>query len=125
MATQKELLYQVLEVAQSYKVHGDKERMEISAHLVDMKDNQKDMSYKLRIINEKIIDPDIGLIVATNKNTEWRKLMTKEFRHLSSERTEQTRILDELKRWKGIMDKAMWILFATTIGILLKIVFLG
>ncbi len=120
MATQKELLYKVLEVAESYKRHGEDERKEITRHIVDMKDNQADMTDKLTSVEDKIIDPADGLIVATNKNTEWRKEMSKEFRRLMSERTEQARLLQELGRWKSIIDKAMWIVFTTVIGILIK-----
>lgn len=123
MATQKELLYRVLDAAESYKAHGVAEREKIEAHLVQMKKAQAKTHQKLEAVTERITDPTDGLIVSTNKNTEWRKLMSERFEEMAREQRESARILDEIYRWKGTIDKAMWVVFGSIVGLLVKIIF--
>jgi len=122
MATQKELLYKVLDNAQHDKRDREEERKVVESHLLEMKRVQKDMTNQIGMIQDVISDPVTGLIVSTNKNTEWRARMSEEFKQLANERTEQTRLLDELGRWKSVMDKAMWITFTAIVGIVLKMI---
>ena len=61
-------------------------------------------------IKEILLDPEDGIIVRVNKNTYWRKELD----------------ADEFKaivRWKQNMTHAMWLVYSTVIGILVKIIF--
>ena len=61
-------------------------------------------------IKEILLDPEDGIIVRVNKNTYWRKeLDADEFK--------------ALVRWKQNMTHAMWLVYSTVIGILVKIIF--
>jgi len=80
---------------------------------------QEDMHEDLRLIKKQLLDPEDGLVVRVNKNTEFRK------RKEDSEKTFQT-IIDEHKElmsWKSTVTKILWILFTAVAGILVSIVF--
>lgn len=80
---------------------------------------QEDMHEDLRQIKKQLLDPEDGIVVRVNKNTEFRK------RKEESEKTFQT-IIDEHKElmsWKSTVTKILWILFTAVAGILVSIVF--
>jgi hypothetical protein len=80
---------------------------------------QEDMHEDLRLIKKQLLDPEDGIVVRVNKNTEFRK------RKEDSEKTFQT-IIDEHKElmsWKSTVTKILWILFTAVAGILVSIVF--
>ena len=80
---------------------------------------QEDMHEDLRLIKKQLLDPEDGIVVRVNKNTEFRK------RKEDSERTFQA-IIDEHKElmsWKSTVTKILWILFTAVAGILVSIVF--
>lgn len=80
---------------------------------------QEDMHEDLRQIKKQLLDPEDGIVVRVNKNTEFRK------RKEESERTFQA-IIDEHKElmsWKSTVTKILWILFTAVAGILVSIVF--
>jgi chromosome segregation ATPase len=80
---------------------------------------QEDMHEDLRQIKKQLLDPEDGIVVRVNKNTEFRK------RKEESEKTFQN-IIDEHKElmsWKSTVTKILWILFTAVAGILVSIVF--
>ena len=61
-------------------------------------------------IKEILLDPEDGIIVRVNKNTYWRKeLDADEFK--------------ALLRWKQSVTHALWMVYSTVIGILVKLIF--
>lgn len=80
---------------------------------------QEDMHEDLRQIKKQLLDPEDGIVVRVNKNTEFRK------RKEESEKTFQA-VIDEHKElmsWKSTVTKILWILFTAVAGILVSIVF--
>ena len=70
----------------------------------------KEIHENVKEIKEILLDPEDGIIVRVNKNTYWRKeLDADEFK--------------ALVRWKQNMTHAMWLVYSTVIGILVKIIF--
>tara|TARA_E500000318_G_scaffold87125_2_gene84010 strand:+ start:2407 stop:2766 length:360 start_codon:yes stop_codon:yes gene_type:complete len=110
--TQKELLESVL----SEIVH-------IKKHMPngELKQMQKDMErLKIDISDLKytLLNPEDGVIVSTNKNTEFRQELQdneKEFRQSMQE-------LDSLKRWKSGVTKALWIIFGVLVVVIGRLV---
>lgn len=96
---------------------------DMSNDLEIMKGNQADMKDELRDIRERINDPDIGIIVATNKNTDYRREAQQLAREDSKREENQTRKIDELTKWKAIIDRAMWTVFSIIAGIIAKLIF--
>jgi hypothetical protein len=80
---------------------------------------QEDMHEDLRLIKKQLLDPEDGIVVRVNKNTEFRK------RKEESEKSFQN-IIDEHKElmsWKSTVTKILWILFTAVAGILVSLFF--
>ena len=86
----------------------------------ELKQMQKDMEKMKQDVSELksiLLDPADGVIVSTNKNTEFRKQ-----REMSlKEDFEQSLEIVELTRWKGGVTKALWIIFGSLAALLLRI----
>jgi len=75
-----------------------------------LKENMSDLKYTL-------LNPETGVIVKTNVNTVFRnklELGEKEFTYKMLE-------VKDLKRWRDGVNKALWIIFATLFGVVIKI----
>ena len=108
--TQKEALELVLAEIKHIKTHmPNGELKQMQRDMGDMKDDISDLKYTL-------LNPDNGVIVSTNKNTDFRVEMQsneKDFRNQMLE-------LEELKRWKNGVTKALWIIFGTIVIIIFQ-----
>jgi hypothetical protein len=100
--TQKELLEGVLVELKHIKTHMPNGELKIM--LEDMKDLKEDVSE----LKYMLLNPEDGLVVKTNKNTEFRLSLQ------SNEKEYQRNMqeLDELKKWKNGVTKALWIIFS-------------
>ena len=99
--TQKQLLESVLTELTSIKKHmPNGELKQMQKDMEDLKDDISDLKYTL-------LNPDNGVIVNTNKNSEFREIMQ------AGDKDFQLKLLElqELKRWKEGVTKALWILF--------------
>jgi hypothetical protein len=109
--TQKEALELVLSEIKHIKTHmPNGELKQMQKDMGDMKEDISDLKYTL-------LNPDNGVIVSTNKNTEYRielQANEKDFRFQMLE-------LKELKRWKDGVTKALWIIFGTIVAIIFQI----
>ena len=108
--TQKEALELVLSEIKHIKTHmPNGELKQMQRDMGDMKDDISDLKYTL-------LNPDNGVIVSTNKNTDFRveiQANEKDFRNQMLE-------LEELKRWKNGVTKALWIIFGTIVIIIFQ-----
>ena len=60
-----------------------------------MEDKLDKMDAKLDMLTEKLLDPDYGVTARVNRNTSYRK----------------------------VMSKALWVIYAITIGLIVKLFF--
>jgi len=80
---------------------------------------QYDMKEDLKTIRRQLLDPEDGIVVRVNKNTEYRKLKEesdKEFRKVLDEHK-------ELMSFKSTSTRVLWILFTAIIGIVVSMLF--
>jgi len=108
--TQKQLLETVLiELSTIKKGMPNGELKQMQKDMEDVKDNISDLKFTL-------LNPDNGVIVNTNKNTEFRAIMQ------AGDKDFQLKLLElqELKRWKEGVTKALWILFTGLAGVIIK-----
>ena len=109
--TQKQLLESVLSELVHIKKHMP--NGELKAMIDDVRELKEDMSdLKFTLLN-----PEDGVIVKTNKNSEFRKEMQ------NNERDFQVKMSDveDLKRWKDGVTKALWILFAGLAAVIIRL----
>lgn len=109
--TQKEILESVLSEIKHIKTHmPNGELKQMQKDLSDLKEDMSDMKYTL-------LNPDNGVIVNTNKNTEFRHQMQSNEKDFQKQMTD----LEDLKRWKEGVTKALWIIFGSLVAIVARI----
>jgi hypothetical protein len=78
-----------------------------------MMENQRDMKADVKDLKKRLLNPIDGVIVNTNKNTEFREGYIK----LQEERDVLADDVAHLKRWKQMYIKIFWTLFTGAIGV--------
>ena len=78
-----------------------------------MMENQRDMKADVKDLKKRLLNPIDGVIVNTNKNTEFREGYIK----LQEERDILADDIAHLKRWKSMYIKIFWTLFTGAVGV--------
>jgi hypothetical protein len=76
--------------------------------------SQEEMHIDLKAIKKQLLDPEDGIVVRVNKNTDFR-------RRKEQEERDYTKLLDEHKEilsWKATVTRVLWILFSSIAGII-------
>ena len=108
--TQKETLDAVLGELRHIKQHmPNGELKQMQKDMEDLKEDISDLKYTL-------LNPDNGVIVNTNKNTEFRQGMQANEKDFQ----EQMLKIKEIENWKGGVTRALWIIFGIMAGIIIR-----
>ena len=86
----------------------------LDSQMRNMLENQKDMKADVKDLKKRLLNPFDGVIVNTNKNTEFRK----EYEKLQEERDQLQNDVQHLIKWKSTYLKVFWALFTAALGIL-------
>ena len=88
----------------------------------DLSGGQNALKASIRELKQQLLDPDNGVVVRVNKNSEFRKeseqrgpLCQQSFENMEDG-------VDSLLRWKDGVSKALWILFTAVVGLVIKLV---
>ena len=100
--TQKEILENVLNELLSIK--KDMPNGEFKALVEDVKDMKEDLTE----LKFTLLNPEDGVIVKTNQNTNFRQKLEANEKDFQASMSE----IDDIKRWKDGVTKALWIIFA-------------
>lgn len=79
----------------------------------NMLENQRDMKLDVKDLKRKLLNPIDGVIVNTNKNTEFRL----DFQKLQDERDRLEDDVKHLLSWKSSYIKIFWALFTAALGV--------
>ena len=108
--TQKQLLESVLSEIVHIKKHmPNGELKQMQKDMEDLKENISDLKYTL-------LNPDNGVIVNTNKNTEYRL----ELQGNETEFREKLAEIESIKSWKDGVTRALWIIFGIIAAIIIR-----
>jgi len=111
--TQSEILNDVLvELQEIKKGLPNGEIVLIQKSLEDLGNGQKTLKSDIRTIQKRLFNPDNGLIVEVNKNTDFR-----------SENQKTLKEIDGLLSWKSNVTKALWVIYSAIIGVIIKLLF--
>lgn len=114
MATQKDILELILSEIATLKTklpNGELKRMEES--IGDLRDNYTTLKEDVSDIKYTLLNPEDGIIVRVNKNSEWRIQREENQKYYDRIVTE----FEKMKDWKDGVTKALWIVFTALIGI--------
>ena len=93
--------------------------------VMDLSEGQGALKDTIRDLKKQLLDPDNGVVVRVNRNSDFRKeseqrgpLCQKSFENMEDG-------VDTILRWKENVTKALWILFTGIAGVILKEIFIG
>ena len=91
----------------------------------DLSDGQESLKSSIRELKQQLLDPDGGVVVRVNRNSDFRKESEQRgpLCQQSFETMEDN--VNSILSWKDNVSKALWILFTGIAGIIVKILFLG
>lgn len=108
--TQKELLESVLAEIKHVKTHmPNGELKQMAKDFENMKEDLSDLKYTL-------LNPEDGVIVNTNKNTEFRNFLQSNQKDFDNQMSK----IKELENWKAGVTRALWIIFGIIAGIIIR-----
>ena len=91
----------------------------------DLNSGQESLRSSIRELKQQLLDPDDGVVVRVNRNSDFRKdseqrgpLCQQSFENMEDN-------VNDIIGWKDNVTKALWILFTGIAGIIVKILFLG
>lgn len=90
----------------------------IQEKIIQMESAQDDMKDDLRTIRKQLLDPEDGIVVRVNKNTDFR-------RRKEQEERDYAKIIDEHKElmsWKETISKLLWIIATAVVGLVVSAV---
>lgn len=94
--------------------------------LMTLREDQKIIKGDLEFLKQKLIDPENGLIVKVNKNTESISEINLEIanhEHTHKKLDSFYIKVDSMDRWRGAVNKALWIVYTAVIGVIVAIIF--
>ena len=111
--TQSQILNDVLlELQEIKRGLPNGELVLIQKSLEDLEVGQKTLQSEIRTIQKRLFNPDNGLIVEVNKNTEFKIDNQKNLKDVVG-----------LLAWKSNVTKALWVIYSAIIGVIIKLLF--
>jgi len=108
--TQKDILESVLAELKHIKTHmPNGELKQMQKDMQELKADMSEMKYTL-------LNPDNGVIVNTNKNTEFRMSLQANQKDFDKQMSK----IAEIENWKQGVTRALWIIFGIMAGIIIR-----
>ena len=88
----------------------------------DLSSGQNSLKSSIRELKQQLLDPDNGVVVRVNRNSDFRKdseqrgpLCQQSFENMEDN-------VNSILGWKDNVSKALWILFTAVVGLVIKLV---
>ena len=84
----------------------------------DLHGGQETLRSSIRELKKQLLDPDDGVVVRVNRNSEFRKGLkdcVESFGNIEDS-------VEDIISWKNNVSKALWILFTAVVGLLVHLV---
>jgi hypothetical protein len=120
MATQKQLIETLVSELASIKTKLPNGELKlIQKSLIDLEKGQLDIRKDVKAIQKRLFNPDNGLIVEVNKNTD----RMDERDDTLPGWLDNLELFKQLVIWKKGVQKGLWIIYSAVIGIIIKLLF--
>ena len=111
--SQSEILKEVLlELQEIKRGLPNGEIVLVQKSLKDLEEGQKSLRGEIRTIQKRLFNPDNGLIVEVNKNTDFKL-----------DNQQNLKDVNNLISWKSNVTKALWVVYSAIIGVIIKLLF--
>ena len=114
--TNKEIL-EAVEIIKSKLPNGEITLLKLA--IEDLQEGQKELKETIRDLKKQLLDPDSGVVIRVNKNSEVRRSWESRNDEVEGAITS----VKSLTRWKDGVTNALWILFSAIVGLIGKILF--
>ena len=123
--TEKELLEKVSLTLQDLNQNGiSPSGMQTLENKIDrLQDDTNDLKLEVKEIKAKLLDPETGQIVKTNKNSSFRRRWEQKFEDNEDTLDDIYVKLESIESWKHTVTRILWIVFTAIAGIAAKMVF--
>ena len=123
--TSKELLEKVSLTLQDLNQNGiSPSGMQTLENKIDrLQDDTNDLKLEVKEIKAKLLDPETGQIVKTNKNSSFRRRWEQKFEDNEDTLDDIYGKLESIESWKHTVTRILWIVFTAIAGIAAKMVF--
>lgn len=112
-----EEILKALDVIKSKLPNGELEVIKRS--IQSLSEDQKSIKEDLEYFKKRLFNPDDGVIVRINKNTD--AIMRNE--ELVEEIPQLKNRIDNMEKWQSGVNKALWFVFTTIAGIIIALIF--
>ena len=112
--TNKEILKQIEEL-RGKMPNGELTLLKKSVE--DLQLDHKELRDSIRDLKKSLLDPDNGVVVRVNKNSEFRREREDSSEKLSTLFEQVSNIVN----WKNSVTKMLWVVFTALIGLVIKV----
>lgn len=112
-----EEILSALDVIKKKLPNGELESIKRS--IESLSQDQKSIKEDLEYFKKRLFNPDDGVIVRINKNTD----QILRFEEQIDEIPDLKNRLDNMERWQGGVNKALWFIFTTVAGLVIALIF--
>ena len=110
-----QMMDEILGALEHIRKHMPNGELKIIQEKVEaIEESHEKLQIDISQIKKLLLDPEIGVIVRVNKNTQFREDNEKNIR-------EKFEMLNEVSKWKEGINKAMWIIFAALFGLIFEL----
>ena len=88
----------------------------------DLSIGQNSLKSSIRELKQQLLDPDNGVVVRVNRNSEFRKDSEKRGPLCEQSFNDMEDSVNTILGWKDNVSKALWILFTAVVGLIIKLV---
>lgn len=108
-------IFKKLEEIRKRLPNGELIQIKNSVH--EIMEEQKVIRDKVSDLSKRLLDPDNGVIVKVNKNTELIEDHINEDEDINKALPKLINRVDNIEKWQGGINKALWILFGSIAGL--------
>ena len=91
----------------------------------DLSSGQESLRSSIRELKQQLLDPDNGVVVRVNRNSEFRKDSEKRGPLCEQSFNNMEDSVQDIISWKDNVTKALWIMFTGIVGLILKTLIMG
>ena len=91
----------------------------------DLSSGQESLKSSIRELKLQLLDPDNGVVVRVNRNSDFRKESEQRGPLCQQSFNDMQDSVQDIISWKDNVTKALWIMFTGIIGLILKTLIMG
>jgi SMC interacting uncharacterized protein involved in chromosome segregation len=118
--TNKEIL-EAVEILKSKMPNGNIALLQQA--IEDLQKSNNGVKISMRELKKQLLDPDDGVVVRVNKNSEFRREAEERGLLCQQSFEEMEDTVQDLTEWKANVTKFIWLLLTSMVGLIAKVIY--